>query len=539
MARSQSKSRPGSSELDMWSTLLDKVASGKRLPDKKLIVLGGSVDSQRDFVDSLAQQQQQKTSRLRKPDQKNAAPVLATRFGLGYTYHNVLDSDHDDMVARLSLYTLTTPDKQYAPLLTRLLTPDAIPNTAAVILLDWAKPWDFIHTLRQWVRLLTLVTSSLDEPAQAALQENISAWQHRRDRDIATSMTDNHTPLPLGPGEHDDPLGLPLLVVCQNAQHIESLEKERGYREAHFDYILQFLRTVLLKHGAGLVYTMPAQPGSLQPLVHHALDINTSPAGTPPKHNVVDRDRVLVPPGWDSWGKIRVLREGFDVEGISRAWGVEIQSLPSAPTSPTLPSTPEKQTTGGAAETSLAVENDTTISLYEQQIQNPHPPAPLQPKLEVECTSDQTFLGAQAESLDRYRAEDEAAKKARDARRVANGAGTGTPTSASTDDSGAKAMAEHVGPVQFNMGGIQYDADEVLRRLKERNKPATNASPGGTTTPFSPQSPPPPSSSGATQDTSKDLPTENLEAYFASLMKGGRGANSAQNSPRPTRDAGV
>ncbi|KAI4765592.1 hypothetical protein E4T52_09282 [Aureobasidium sp. EXF-3400] len=535
MARSQSKSRPGSSEQDMWSTLLDKVASGKRLPDKKLIVLGGSIDSQRDFVDSLAQQQQQKTTRLRKPDQKNATPVLATRFGLGYTYQNLLDTDHDDMVARLSLHTLSTPDKQYAPLLARLLTPQAIPNTAAVILLDWAKPWDFIHTLRQWVRLLNLVTSSLDESAQVALQENMAASQQRRHRDTATSMTDNHTPLPLGPGEHDDPLGLPLLVVCQNAQHIESLEKERGYREAHFDYILQFLRTVLLKHGAGLVYTMPAQPGSLQPLVHHALDVNTSPDG-PPKHNVVDRDRVLVPPGWDSWGKIRVLREGFDVEGISRAWGVEIQDLPSSPSSPTLPSTPEAQTTGGA-ELSLPSDQDTTISLYEQQIQNPHPPAPSQPKLEVECTPDQTFLAAQAESLDRYRAEDEAAKKAREARRVANG--PSTPSHSSTDDSGSRAMAEHVGPVQFNMGGIQYDADEVLRRLKERNKPVASPSPAGITTPFSPQSPAPASSNGTTQDTAKDLPTENLEAYFASLMKGGRGANSAQNSPRPTRDAGV
>jgi dynein light intermediate chain 1 len=161
--------------------------------------------------------------------------------------------------------------------------------------------------------------------------------------------------------------------------------------------------------------------------------------------------------------KIRVLREGFDVEGISRAWGVEIQDLPSSPTSPSLPSTPEAQTTGGA-EPSLLAETDTTTSLYEQQIQNPHPPAPSQPKLEVECTPDQTFLAAQAESLDRYRAEDEAAKKAREARRVANG--SGTPSNTSTDDTGSRAMAEHVGPVQFNMGGIQYDADEVLRRLK-------------------------------------------------------------------------
>lgn len=35
---------------------------------------------------------------------------------------------------------------------------------------------------------------------------------------------------------------------------------------------------------------------------------------------VVERDTVLVPAGWDSWGKIRVLREGFDCEGASSEW---------------------------------------------------------------------------------------------------------------------------------------------------------------------------------------------------------------------------
>jgi dynein light intermediate chain 1 len=454
------RSRPTSSHGDMWSTLLDKVASGKRLPDKQLLVLGGTQDTQRDFVDALAPAGHSSHPRKRKNNNTTPAPLLATRFGLGYTYHNVVDADHDDMLARLSLYTLTSPDKHYAPLLTRLLTPHAIPHTAAVILLDWAKPWLFIDTLRESLRLLHLVTSSLDDSAaQSAMQENMAAWQHRRHRHVATSMTDNHIPLPLGPGEHDDPLGLPLIVVCQNAQHIETLEKERGYRESHFDYILQFLRTVLLKHGAALIYTMPAQPGALQPLVHHALDIASS-ADPSPKHNLVDRDRVLVPPGWDSWAKIRILREGFDVESISRAWAIEIQDMTSAPNSPTRPSTPKAQT----SEPPLTIHQETTLSLYEEQIPNPHPPAPSQPKLEVECTPDQIFLAAQAESLERYRAEDETAKKARDARRIAGG--TGVPLSTPNDESGARAMADQVGPVQFNMGGIQYDADEVLRRLK-------------------------------------------------------------------------
>jgi dynein light intermediate chain 1, cytosolic len=45
------------------------------------------------------------------------------------------------------------------------------------------------------------------------------------------------------------------------------------------------------------------------------------------KPNVVDRDRVFIPSGWDSWGKIRVLRDGFDVEGVCEGWSVDLASI--------------------------------------------------------------------------------------------------------------------------------------------------------------------------------------------------------------------
>lgn len=38
---------------------------------------------------------------------------------------------------------------------------------------------------------------------------------------------------------------------------------------------------------------------------------------------------MLVPAGWDSWGKIRVLREGFDCEGVSEGWDMDIKELKS------------------------------------------------------------------------------------------------------------------------------------------------------------------------------------------------------------------
>lgn len=45
------------------------------------------------------------------------------------------------------------------------------------------------------------------------------------------------------------------------------------------------------------------------------------------KAQVVERDTVFVPSGWDSWGKIKVLREGFDCESISEGWDENIEAL--------------------------------------------------------------------------------------------------------------------------------------------------------------------------------------------------------------------
>ena len=38
------------------------------------------------------------------------------------------------------------------------------------------------------------------------------------------------------------------------------------------------------------------------------------------KPNTLDRDRIVVPTGWDSWGKITLLREGFDAKAWGEAW---------------------------------------------------------------------------------------------------------------------------------------------------------------------------------------------------------------------------
>lgn len=109
---------------------------------------------------------------------------------------------------------------------------------------------------------------------------------------------------------------------------------------------MNFFRTLIIDSdfliaitdGASLFYTTTV-PSTLQVLrkyALHALFMPPAPSpgasGTDPqattrnifpfthKPNTLDRDRIVVPAGWDSWGKISVMREGFDARLWGEAW---------------------------------------------------------------------------------------------------------------------------------------------------------------------------------------------------------------------------
>ena len=73
--------------------------------------------------------------------------------------------------------------------------------------------------------------------------------------------------------------------------------------------------------------------------------------------------------------------------------------------------------------------------------------------LEVDSKDIQGFLGEQAVVLEELGREDERTQTLRDTRKNLGPLGAGD-------------VEEHIGPVQFNMGGIQVDADDMLQRLK-------------------------------------------------------------------------
>lgn len=89
---------------EIWSSLLNSVSSGRRLPEKQLILLGmfigfefvhvaltkytgGTPESQKEFLESLSPE----PATSRKYNSKK--PPVANQYALGYTYQDVMDAD--------------------------------------------------------------------------------------------------------------------------------------------------------------------------------------------------------------------------------------------------------------------------------------------------------------------------------------------------------------------------------------------------------------------------------------------------------------
>ncbi|RUP47129.1 dynein light intermediate chain-domain-containing protein [Jimgerdemannia flammicorona] len=263
-------------------------------------------------------------------------------------------------------------------------------------------------------------------------------------------MTAQHTTteqvtLPLGPGTLTKNLGIPLVIVCCKSDSLNQLERTQDYKEERFDYIQQTLRTLCLKYGAALFYTSTRHPHTFhylrQYMLHRLLSTPTKIYHFPSRAQVVERDTVLVPAGWDSWGKIRVLREGFDCEGVNDGWELDLHSE-------------DKNAVNGNAQSVKKV--------YEEVVPDPHSddqPLNVQPQITAE--DEQAFFEKHYETL----------------QRTTEGPRTGTGSAASTTG-GAGVIPGIVGPVGVSAATLgltdrDIDTEDMANKLAKYTKPRT------------------------------------------------------------------
>lgn len=204
-------------------------------------------------------------------------------------------------------------------------------------------------------------------------------------------------------------------------------------------------------------------PSQLPTLVHSSLGIHSLLKKQPLKPNVIDRDKVAVPPNWDSWGKIRVLREGFDVEAVSEGWSIDLETkFPP-------PGRNQAIENGDANGDEYDIDGyeitpGSAVTTFEESIRNPTLDA-LQmagrdthsTKLEVETMDTQDFLASQIQRLETFKQKmEEETNDSKNAKKPSK-----------VDEDGRQVnVSDHIGPVQFNVGGIQVDADDMMKRLQ-------------------------------------------------------------------------
>jgi dynein light intermediate chain 1, cytosolic len=208
----------------------------------------------------------------------------------------------------------------------------------------------------------------------------------------------------------------------------------------------------------------------LQTLIHASLGVHSLLKRSPLKPNVIDRDKIVVPPNWDSWGKIRVLRDGFDVEAVAQGWAIDLDQdflqlmgvfqtngvVNDADREDAIPDPDDAQ----APEPKFKEPEGSAVVLYEKEVQDTTLDALAlaqgnqdSTKLEAEPVDTQAFLASQVSRLEAEKKADEQAGKDYSNKATA---------AAGTDE----VISDHIGPVQFNMGGIQVDADDMVQRLK-------------------------------------------------------------------------
>lgn len=227
--------------------------------------------------------------------------------------------------------------------------------------------------------------------------------------------------------------------------------------------------------GASLIYVSSSIPHSLSTLIYSSLGITSPLKRQSLKHNIIDRDRILIPPNWDSWGKILVLREGFDVEGISEAWTMDIRS-----------SEHQSVHNGGDSDITDVVkdneehsthqkQNTQSLKLYETRISDPKNRGMsnqnnCEPGLKVKKTSIQDFLAGQLGIMEQLKFEEEQTREDKNVKNSGHNFILGTTRDGNLVTDEKYRINDHIGPVQFNLGGIQVDAEDMLKRLQDREK---------------------------------------------------------------------
>jgi dynein light intermediate chain 1 len=289
-------------QTDLWNQLLADAQTKESIPQKHVLLLGNINSGKSSLLHAL---------------QGNDTTDRAKPVALDYTYIDVFGDDTDEFpITRIHVWQ-TEGDPDHRDLLKFAQNQQNFEHSCAVIVLDFSRPWDLVTSLTTWLDVLRQHLQSLNIPqdklnvSKQKLMLYIHQWPETEGKK-KTSLSSKNTalnveqsPPTLPEGTLSENLGIPIVVVCTKVDTIETLVKDFGYKDAHFEYIQQYLRRICLKYGAALVYTSVKKNINIELLLQYlqhllfGLDFHHKP-------QLLQKDAVFVPIGWDSLQKIEV-----------------------------------------------------------------------------------------------------------------------------------------------------------------------------------------------------------------------------------------
>lgn len=232
--------------------------------------------------------------------------------GLQYT---IVDVHNEDENIRLGTWILNG-DSYYSNLLKYVVTKESVRNLSVIMCVDMTKPWSILESLEHWYQKLHSHLHSLNLSAK-----ELNEMERKLQKDFENyykEMEAGEEKLNIPDNENDSSIleenvlanniGIPIIVVVTKSDYIATLEKENDYREEHFDFIQKHIRKFCLKFGAAVVYTS-SKEGSNIMLLYKYLNYQIYGIKIPIVPQLVEKDTIFIPMGWDNDNKIAIIDE--------------------------------------------------------------------------------------------------------------------------------------------------------------------------------------------------------------------------------------
>lgn len=285
----------------LWEKILRDSSQSKRYSEGNLILVGRPGTEIKSIISTLQRgpgclgRHTHFTNLLSPNDSIPASSPLE------YSYINSKDpaDGTNEKLSKVNVYSLEQPELKN--LLSFALNSKTLNKTLFGVVLDWEQPWRFTQDLEAWIDIwhetLGKVLSTLPLEEQDQLVKNVEDYIKFYSEPGTTSNKLEDLPLPEGVLEVN--LGIPILIICNKSELVWNIDKNTEQNEKILDVVLKTLRETCVTYGASLFYISTRSNANIQVLydylMHRFYGFTFSH-----KSNILARDQIFIPSGWDS-----------------------------------------------------------------------------------------------------------------------------------------------------------------------------------------------------------------------------------------------